>query len=91
MGTVLEMGAFRRRRAGPHGPWDDYAFFHNIEGPCLGCGARRAFLVAFHDTGTDAVGTLVFSRTLPHFACDGKQVTEQEDPRLDESTRRPYN
>jgi hypothetical protein len=77
------METFRQQRAGPTRTSrfaEDYAFFHDIEGPCPGCGARRAYLVAFHHTDTDRFGTTIFARTLPHYRCDGERVIEQEDP-----------
>ena len=75
------METFRQKKAGPRsrGRWDSYAFFHHIEGLCPGCGARRRFLVAFHDTGTDA-GTEIFFQTLPHYGCDGERIIVQEMP-----------
>ena len=81
MGTVLEMETFRKQRADPRSRerWESYAFLHHIEGVCPGCGARRCLLVTFHDTGTVA-GTEIFSRTLPHYVCDGERIIVQEMP-----------
>ena len=83
MGNILEMETFRQKRASPTRTSrfaEDCAFFHDIEGPCPGCGARRSYLVAFHHTETDNLGTTIFSRTLPHYRCDGERVIDQDDP-----------
>ena len=82
MGSIQDMEAFRRKRAGPtetRGYGKDLSFSHEMEGRCSGCQARRSFFVAHHDTGTEQ-GTMIFARTLPHFLCDGEKVIEQDDP-----------
>ena len=82
MGVVVEMQAFRRtspKSDGDRRVGEDHALFTEIRGRCPGCRARRSFLVAFDDQGTDA-GTCTFYRILPHFSCDGEHVIEQEMP-----------
>lgn len=78
MGSVHSIEDSRLRPAEPPRP-RDRLFSHEIEGRCSGCQARRSFVVAFHDTGTKQ-GTVIFSRTLPHYLCDGEAVIQQDDP-----------
>jgi hypothetical protein len=81
MGTVHDIDRARRRRARAPGRelHEDLIFSSEIPEACEGCGARRVFITAIHDTGTDR-GTVIGTLTLPHFLCDGSQVVHKEEP-----------
>jgi hypothetical protein len=82
MGTVRDIEDFKRRhRASPvhQGDLEDFAAWQRIPGRCPGCNARRSLLVAFHDDDTGRPPR-PFTRTLPHYRCDGKRISRQEVP-----------
>lgn len=79
MGVVRNIADFRREPGKTVHDLGDFAAWQRIAGRCPGCNARRSFLVAFHD---DATGQQLkpFTRTLPHFQCNGRRVSRQEAP-----------
>jgi hypothetical protein len=81
MGAIRDIGDFRRNRSGTVAQTDlgDFAAFQRMAGRCPGCNARRSQLVAFHDNDTDGLPTL-FTRTIPHYRCNGKRVLKQQAP-----------
>lgn len=82
MKPVRDLESFRLGRAEStlhHGDMGDFGAFQRIAGRCPGCKARRTQLVVFHESDTGDRPVL-FTRTIPHYRCDGKKVLRQQIP-----------
>jgi len=79
--AVQDIEDFRRRRrdAVHTGDLGDFAAFQRISGRCPGCHARRSQLVTFHDADIGRRPE-IFTRTIPHYRCNGKRVLRQQIP-----------